>query len=376
MQDHYLPMVAHGEWQEFLCRLLVQLRIATMCDAGGGYRGDLCAEEMLAQVRFVLRRRPEVLRSRKLKVHFARMGEPSLNPQVLEALRRLPDEAPAAGLMPCIASVAPAGSEPFFAKLTRLRHEVYAGRPFQLQLSLNTTDPALRRALIPARLLELETLAALGRRFHRPGQRKVVLNFALAAGVPVDVAALRATFDPACFAVKLTPMNPTDRARQHGLHTVLDAAHPNAANALAAELSAAGFDAVVSIGEPGRSRSAATAGRWLCAQQPSSRTGSARRPVPSQKRGEQSLRASCARSSLITSGRSAASRRSTTARSRYLPVSTKAARIPRRRAPARSENGSSEITSTRSGGSARARSASPKKPGRGLPTTSGSAPEA
>lgn len=221
-----------------------------MCDAGGGYRGDLSSAEMLAQVRFVLQRRPEILGARKLKVHFARMGEPALNPQVLEALRRLPDEAPAAGLMPCIASVAPAGSEPFFAELTRLRHEVYAGRPFQLQLSVNTTDPAVRRALIPVRLLELAAIAAIGERFHQPGQRKVVLNFALAAGVPVDVAALRAIFDPACFAVKLTPVNPTDRALQHALHTVLDAAHPDAANALAAELAAAGFDAVVSIGEP------------------------------------------------------------------------------------------------------------------------------
>jgi 23S rRNA (adenine2503-C2)-methyltransferase len=100
------------------------------------------------------------------------------------------------------------------------------------------------------RLLGLDAAAAIGRRFHRAGQRKVVLNFALAAGLPVDVAALRATFDPACFAVKLTPLNPTDRARHHALRTILDAAHPDAAAALVAELAAAGFDTVVSIGEP------------------------------------------------------------------------------------------------------------------------------
>jgi hypothetical protein len=50
--------------------------------------------------------------------------------------------------------------------------------------------------------------------------------------------------------VKLTPVNPTYRARAGRFETVVDAARPGAADALVAELEATGYETVVSIGEP------------------------------------------------------------------------------------------------------------------------------
>ena len=222
-----------------------------MCEAGGGYLGNLSADQLLAQVRFVLYHRPQILQSRKLKVHFARMGEPALNaPAVLEALDRLPTLLPSPALMPCVSTIAPAGSEGFFGELTWLKRRLYRGGRFQLQLSINSTDPALRRRLIPFPHLDLDALARLGRRFYEPGDRKVALNFALARGVPLDPGEVRDRFDPACFMVKLTPVNPTDRARRAGLETVLSAADPEAAGELVRRLAALGYDVVVSIGDP------------------------------------------------------------------------------------------------------------------------------
>lgn len=222
-----------------------------ICEAGGGYLGNLSTDQLLDQVRFVLARRPEILDSRKLKVHFARMGEPALNgPAVLEALDRLPTLLPTPALMPCVATVAPAGCQPFLDELIWLKRRLYRGGHFQLQLSINSTDPAMRRRLIPFPHLDLDALALAGQRFYEPGDRKVALNFALARGVPLDPGALRDRFDPACFMVKLTPVNPTARACQAGLETVVSAADPDAARALVARLGALGYDVVVSIGDP------------------------------------------------------------------------------------------------------------------------------
>lgn len=221
-----------------------------MCDAGGSFAGNLTADQMLEQVRFVAGRRPEILESRKLKVHFARMGEPALNGRaVLRALERLPGVLPAPGLMACVATVAPAAGVSFIEELTWLKRRLYRGGRFQLQLSVNSTDPVVRQRLMPIPHLGLDRLARLGGRFFEAGDRKIALNFALARGVPLDPEALARHFDPACFMVKLTPVNPTERARGFGLDTVLSAEEPEAAEQLVARLTDAGYDVVVSIGE-------------------------------------------------------------------------------------------------------------------------------
>jgi 23S rRNA (adenine2503-C2)-methyltransferase len=220
-----------------------------MCDAGVAFHGNLSSEQLLAQVRFVLARRPEVLATRKLKVHFSRMGEPALNPAVLEALARLPELLPAPGLIPCIATVAPRGCQPFLTRLLELKRRLYDQGRFQMQLSINSTDAEARRRLIPGPLLSLEEIAALAPAFHGPGDRRVVLNFALSPGCPVDVGRLAAIFDPEHFMIKLTPVNPTEAARESGLSTVLSAATPEGAAELVSRCEAAGFETVVSIGE-------------------------------------------------------------------------------------------------------------------------------
>lgn len=220
-----------------------------LCDAGGAFYGNLDLEQLLAQVRFVAARRPEVHSTRKLKVHFARMGEPALNDAVLDALAALPALLRNPGLIPALATVAPAHRGAFFERLLELKRERYEGR-FQLQLSINSTDPQTRAELMPIPLMDLPTLARVGAPFHGPTDRKVALNFALARGIPLDPATLADTFDPAHFMVKLTPVNPTERAQAAGLGSVLTPEEPEAASALVTELEAAGFDVVVSIGDP------------------------------------------------------------------------------------------------------------------------------
>lgn len=221
-----------------------------MCETGRFYRGNLSADEILWQVdRVVLSRHPDGrVPTRKFKVQFARMGEPSLNPESLRALSLLRTRYGAPGLIACVTSVAPARAASFFEDLARLKRDLYPCGAFQLQFSINTTDDALRDRLMPIRRWTLAEIARYGERFFEPGDRKVVLNFALAEGWPVDVDRVASLFDPARFVIKVTPLNPTARAEREGLRTLLSPDRNRACDDLAAALRSRGFDTIISIG--------------------------------------------------------------------------------------------------------------------------------
>jgi 23S rRNA (adenine2503-C2)-methyltransferase len=222
-----------------------------LCDAGGAYYGDLTAGEILAQIDHAVALSPpaRLCRAQKFKIQFARMGEPALNDEVLEALRLLPARYDAPGLIPCVATIAPRGRDAWFEELLDIRHAVYGGKHFQLQLSINSTDERERDRLMPYPKMDFATLNAYAERFARGGPRKVALNFALARGVPVDPAVIARAFNPEATCVKLTPLNPTARSREAGLATALDPVRPEEADALCAALTAYGFEVILSIGD-------------------------------------------------------------------------------------------------------------------------------
>lgn len=225
-----------------------------MCDAGADFRGSLSAEEILGQVQLVMERHRHDggWDCPKIKVHFARMGEPSLNPDVLEVLRRLPDLYPGAALLPVVATVAPALAERWFEELAQVKREHYAGGRFQLQFSVNSTDEAERDRLMPVRKWRMPDMARFGEAWYAPEDRKITLNFALAEGTPFEPATIRALFDPDRFLVKLTPVNPTAAAGEAGLVSELqfeeDKALPPRLARAVERLRAGGFTVIVSIG--------------------------------------------------------------------------------------------------------------------------------
>ncbi|MBU2609881.1 MAG: radical SAM protein, partial [Chloroflexi bacterium] len=187
--------------------------------------------------------------ARKFKIQFARMGEPALNMAVLDALEELPRRYDAPGLMPSVSTIAPHGREAFFERLMEIKNRLYANGRFQFQFSIHTTDITLRDKLIPVRKFDFGWMAAYGERFLRPGDRKITLNFALAAGAPVEPEVLLRYFDPAKYLIKITPVNPTCHAIQNELVSYVDPHNPESARVLTEKLSAAGYEVIVSIGE-------------------------------------------------------------------------------------------------------------------------------
>lgn len=236
-----------------------------MCDAGGYYQGKPSAEQILSQINFLVRQRyPDgVIPCKQFKIQFARMGEPALNPAVLDVLEALPNRFTAPGLMPSISTVAPAGCDKFFDRLLEIKQSYYNGGRFQMQFSLHTTDPVLRDQIIPVRKWSLAQIAAYGGRFFTPGDRKITLNFALAQDSPLDAGVLSQFFSPEKFLVKITPINPTYRAAENNLTSHIDIAAPGFEDETVESLRAAGYEVIISIGNLEENLVGSNCGQYL-----------------------------------------------------------------------------------------------------------------
>lgn len=245
-----------------------------MCDAGGQYRGKLSKEDIFAQIDYLvgLRYPGGAIPAAQFKIQFARMGEPALNDAVLDVLEELPARYQAPGLMPSVSTVAPHGARRFFDRLLSIKQAQYAGGRFQFQFSLHTTDETVRDQIIPVRKWTFAEMAEYGNQFYQDGDRKVTLNFALAQGMPVDPDRLLRHFDPARFLIKITPLNPTYRAVEHGLSSYLDPLRQAAGYPIVQALRSAGYDVIVSIGEVEENYIGSNCGQYvvrhLKAQQP------------------------------------------------------------------------------------------------------------
>ncbi|MFH1755888.1 MAG: radical SAM protein [Candidatus Latescibacterota bacterium] len=222
-----------------------------MCDAGGYYHGRVSKENLLAQIDYLIRRRfPDGgVPCKQFKIQFARMGDPAFNPAVLDVLESLPELYQAPGLLPSISTIAPAGTGQFFEKLRLIKCEKYSGGRFQFQFSIHTTDEILRDRIIPAKKWGFAEMAEYGRSFYEKGDRKITLNFALMENVPVDPDVLLGHFSPDIFLIKITPVNATYHATEHGLASYIDPLRAGEDYSIVNELRAAGYQVIVSIGE-------------------------------------------------------------------------------------------------------------------------------
>ena len=240
-----------------------------MCDAGGDFAGKLTSDEILSQIDYLVRRRfpGGQVPIPKFKIQFARMGEPSLNLEVLDAMRRLPVEYEAPGLNISVSSVAPKSNvaRKFFEELIGVKDELYPGGRFQLQFSIHTTNPAGRDSLIPIGKWSFEEIAAYGKRFAQPenGDKKVTLNFAPVKGYPIDASRVRKNFDPERFMIKLTPLNPTVRSKEQDLTSTIDPEDRSTSDQLVRAFSEEGFDVVLSIGQLEENRIGSNCGQFI-----------------------------------------------------------------------------------------------------------------
>ncbi len=272
-EDHvsrvYVAELRPGKWVEFAEAIARPLPIekkwvllvstlfgcpvrCLMCDAGFYYRGRLFPEEIFFQIENLLYRRFSAgaeIPVEKLKIQFSRLGDPAMNPAVLDVLRALPGRIRAPGLIPSLSTIAPAHAAGFLEELAVIKDTLYPQGRFQMQFSIHTTDPDLRRQIIPVPTWDFDQIARYGERFFRQGDRRITLNFALLRGAPLEADVLARHFDPALFVVKVTPVNPTYHAQAGGLESRLTHDGGDGAAKEIEALRQAGFTVIPSMGD-------------------------------------------------------------------------------------------------------------------------------
>lgn len=256
------PIPREKKWVLIVSTLFgcpVQCRI---CDAGGFYNGRLTRDEIMEQIDYLVEQRypDRKVPAEKFKIQFARMGEPSFNENVLSVIEELPRRYDAAGLIVSLSTVAPTGQDDFFRELLKIKKNTPPGR-FQFQFSLHTTDQDLRDWLIPASKWDFTRIADYGREFYEPGDRKIVLNFALAEDIPVDPVRLKEFFSPDIFFIKITPLNPTYAAQSNKISSqiVPERERYEIVEALRNE----GYEVLLSIGEWEENKIGSNCGQYL-----------------------------------------------------------------------------------------------------------------
>ncbi len=259
------PLPRDKKWVLIVSVLLGCPVKCLMCDAGDDYKGRLSKEEIFLQIDYLIRRRflDRVVAVEKFKIQFARMGEPALNPSVIDVLDEMPLRYDAPGFTPSVSTVAPCGSDSFFDRLLELKRRRYSGGRFQLQFSVHTTDDELRHKIVPVKKWSFARIARYGESFHENGDQKIVLNFALAEGMPVDARILSEYFSPEKFLIKITPINPTHRAVQNELMSYIDAYCEREDYPVVDELRSSGYDVILSIGEVEENRIGSNCGQYV-----------------------------------------------------------------------------------------------------------------
>lgn len=256
------PIPKEKKWVLIISCLFGCCVKCVFCDAGGNYQGKLSKEDLFKQIDFLITQKyPErKIPVEKFKIQFARMGEPALNPHVLEVLSEFHQRYDAPGFMPSISTIAPAGTDKFFENLLTIKRTIYKEK-FQMQFSIHTTDQTYRDHLIPVKKWDFKTIADYGKDFYEPGHRKITLNFALADNNPLDPQILLDHFSPERFLIKITPINPTYNALKHGMNS--DSLMTNKKNNLICQLQELGYDVILSIGELEENNIGSNCGQYL-----------------------------------------------------------------------------------------------------------------
>jgi 23S rRNA (adenine2503-C2)-methyltransferase len=196
------------------------------CDVpkvGKGLNATL--SDLSEQVIQALLLHPEVEATKRLNVHYARMGEPSWNDNVLEHAKLLLKQVrPYIGrshVHPVVSTMLPKNNKnliPFLQEWCEIKNYTYRGSA-GLQFSINSTDNEQRERMFSGNSLSLEGISEIGKLLPEPIGRKYALNFALADEYIINADRLKQLFDPNKFMCKLTPLHRTESCEENSIET-------------------------------------------------------------------------------------------------------------------------------------------------------------
>lgn len=223
---------------------------------------DLCGQIVTG-----LQLHPEV-KTNRLNIHFARMGEPTWNPNVLDCAKWIKAHiGPEHNVVhPVVSTMMPRNNEwlkTYIHTWMRIKNRVYLGDA-GLQLSINSTDEQQRQEMFNGSACSLREIAQIMDGVI-PYGRKITLNFAVADYI-VDPKVLKMYFNPELYICKLTPMHKTKTAQNAGVRTLGDYTEYYPYKALDESLRNEGYDVLVFIASKEEDESKITCGNAILAE--------------------------------------------------------------------------------------------------------------
>lgn len=187
-----------------------------------GYHGNASLDDLCYEINTIIDGE-NVTETERFNVHFARMGEPTFNHDVLFfaefALKTIVNrKVNAKTIHPVVSTMLPRSNpylEQFVLEWCRIKNDVYHGEA-GLQFSINSTDNAQRSEQFNGMSLSLEEISTLADKLPSPVGRKYTLNFAVTANTILDAKRLSELFDKEKFIVKITPIHETNAAVKNG----------------------------------------------------------------------------------------------------------------------------------------------------------------
>ena len=227
------------------------------CDVAQlGFHGNLTTEEITEQIRKIIIYTPYVNECKKVKIGFARMGEPAHNlDNVLKAMKMLPEISESYvkdfKWLPCFNTILPikiigrTSATQVLKEVIEFKEKVYNGF-LHLQLSCNSTDEKARKELFGgADVLPLADMIDIINK-EKITNRTVTLNFIVMENTPIEISELKKMgIDSSKVSIKLIPMNRTDNAEKHGLKTYANYSCYEKLIQLGEEFAKEGFKTVV-----------------------------------------------------------------------------------------------------------------------------------
>lgn len=204
----------------------------TFCDVPNiQFKGNVSFEDLKKQFFSAIRQFPEVTYTERLNIHFARMGEPIFNEDVLVFSTWLAgckeELIYKTGLRVEVIHPVLTTSMPVKFKRTKdrllnwcsIKNGMFNGQA-GLQLSINSTSDYQRGEMFSGMQMMLKDIGKIGEVLPVPLGRKYCLNFAYASDFEIDGKKLASLFDSEKFMCKITPIHNNEACKKHKLETI------------------------------------------------------------------------------------------------------------------------------------------------------------
>lgn len=218
-----------------------------------GFHGNASLEDLKYEIEMILKGESTKYTDR-FNVHFARMGEPTFNPDVVwfarHELKPLAEKyITAKTIHPVVSTMLPKNNphlKSFLMAWCRTKNGWYNGEA-GLQFSINSTDDKQREEQFSGMSLSLDKISEIAKKLPNPVGRKYTLNFAVTADTIIDPVRLGELFSKDKFIVKITPIHETNSAVQNGFDASTTYTDYNVYRKFEQPLVDAGWDVIVFV---------------------------------------------------------------------------------------------------------------------------------